>query len=76
MDVQIHVFLTSALIGSEWSAPRLGRFTSGEKTSGTHSIGGCVGPRTGLDAVEKRKFLTLPGLEIRPLDRAARSQLQ
>jgi hypothetical protein len=33
-----------------------------------------VGPRTGLDDVEKRKFLTLPGLELRPLCRSARSQ--
>jgi hypothetical protein len=33
-----------------------------------------VGPRAGLDVVEKRKFLTLPGLEIRPLGRPARSQ--
>jgi hypothetical protein len=24
----------------------------------------CVGPRTGLDEVEKRKFLPLPGLEL------------
>jgi hypothetical protein len=28
----------------------------------------------GLDDVEERKFLTLPGLEIRPLGRPARSQ--
>jgi hypothetical protein len=25
-----------------------------------------VGPRAGLDDVEKRKFLTLPGLKLRP----------
>jgi hypothetical protein len=25
-----------------------------------------VGPRAGLDNVEKRKFLTVPGLELRP----------
>jgi hypothetical protein len=30
-----------------------------------------MGPRTGLDDVEKRKFFTLPGLELRPLRRAA-----
>jgi hypothetical protein len=28
-----------------------------------------VGPRAGLDSVEKRKFLTLSGLEIRSLGR-------
>jgi hypothetical protein len=33
-----------------------------------------VGPRAGLDDVEKIKFLTLPGLELRPLGRPARSQ--
>jgi hypothetical protein len=33
-----------------------------------------VGPETGLDDVEKRKFLNLPGLELRPLGRPARSQ--
>jgi hypothetical protein len=33
-----------------------------------------VGPRVGLDDVEKRKFLNLSGLELRPLGRPARSQ--
>jgi hypothetical protein len=33
-----------------------------------------VGPRTGMDDVEKRKFLTLPRLEPIPLGRPARSQ--
>jgi hypothetical protein len=33
-----------------------------------------VRPRTGLDDVEKRKFLPPPGLELRPLSRPARSQ--
>jgi hypothetical protein len=44
------------------------------KEPGTHWIRGWVDPRAGLDDVEKRKFLTLPGLELRPLCRAARSQ--
>jgi hypothetical protein len=44
------------------------------KTRGTHWIGGWVDPRAFLDDVEKRKFLTLPGLELRHLDRPARSQ--
>jgi hypothetical protein len=34
-----------------------------------------VDPRAALNDVEKRKFLTLPGLELRPLDHPARSQL-
>jgi hypothetical protein len=33
-----------------------------------------MGPRACLDGVEKRKFLTVPGLELRPLGRPARSQ--
>jgi hypothetical protein len=59
--------------GSEWSASRPDRFTPTERASSTHWIG-WVGPRTGLDDMEKRKFLTLPGLELRPLSRPARSQ--
>jgi hypothetical protein len=31
-----------------------------------------VGPRTGLDDVEKKKFLTLPGLELQPFGRPTR----
>jgi hypothetical protein len=48
VNVQIHVFLTSALVGGEWSASRLGRFTPG-----THWTRGWVGPRAGLDDMEK-----------------------
>jgi hypothetical protein len=33
-----------------------------------------VNPRSGLDDVERRKFLTLPGLELQPLGRPAHSQ--
>jgi hypothetical protein len=32
-------------------------FLSGERATGTHWIGGWVGPRVGLDAVEKRKIV-------------------
>jgi hypothetical protein len=66
VDIQSHIFLTLALVGGEWSASRPGRFTPGERAHGTHWIGG-LGPRAGLDDVEKRKFLTLPGIEHRPL---------
>jgi hypothetical protein len=31
VDVQIHIFLTSALVGDEWSASRPCRFTPGER---------------------------------------------
>jgi hypothetical protein len=46
----------------------------GERAPGTHWLGGWVDPRAGLDDAEKRKFLTLPGLELRPLGRPANSQ--
>jgi hypothetical protein len=46
------------------------------RAPGTNWIEGWVGPRAGLDDVEKRKFLTLPGLELRPFRRPVRSQLQ
>jgi hypothetical protein len=74
VDVYIHTFLTSALAGGEWSASLPGRFTPGGRAPGTHWIGGWVDPRAGLDDVKKRKFLTLPGPELRPLGRPARSQ--
>jgi hypothetical protein len=57
--VEIHVFLTSALAGGEWSASR-----PGPSIPGTHWIGVWMGLIAGLDDVEKREFLTLPGLEL------------
>jgi hypothetical protein len=75
VDVQIHVFLTSALAGSEWSASCSGNLTPRERVPDTHWIGSFVDPREGLNDVEKRKFFAIPGLEHRPLGRPARSQL-
>jgi hypothetical protein len=43
------------------------RFTPDERAPGTHWIGGWVDSTAGLDDMEKLKFLTLPGLELRPL---------
>jgi hypothetical protein len=45
-----------ALDGDELSASRTFCFTPGDTTPSTHCIGGWVGPRSGLDATEKRKF--------------------
>jgi hypothetical protein len=70
----VDVFLTSALVGSEWSVSRPGRFTTGERVPGTHWIGGWVGPAAGMDEVEERKFLILPGSELRPICRPVRRQ--
>jgi hypothetical protein len=74
VPVYIHIFLTSALVGGEWSDSRPCRFTPGERAPGTHWIGGWMDPRAGLNDVEKRKFFTLPGLEVQPLGRQDRSQ--
>jgi hypothetical protein len=74
VDVQSHIFMTLALVEGEWPASHLGRFRPGERGPGTHSVGGWVDPRADLDNVEKRKILTLPGLELRPLGHPAHSQ--
>jgi hypothetical protein len=73
VDVYIHIFLASILVGGEWSVSRPDRFNPGERDLGTHLIGGWVGPRAGLDDMKKKEFFTLPGLELRPLGRPARS---
>jgi hypothetical protein len=44
VDVWIHVFLTSALDGGDWSASRPGRFIPGERPPFTHWIGGAPEP--------------------------------
>jgi hypothetical protein len=51
VDVFTHIFLTSALVGGQWSASRPGRFTPGERAPATHLIGGWVGPRAGSDDI-------------------------
>jgi hypothetical protein len=44
------------------------------KIPGTQWIGDRVGPRIGLEDVERRKVLPLQGLELRTLGRPTRSQ--
>jgi hypothetical protein len=53
MEIQFRTFLITALDGSEWIASCHGCFTARERAPGTHCIGVWVGPRGGLDAVEK-----------------------
>jgi hypothetical protein len=72
MDVQIHIFLTSALVRGGWSVSHPCCFTP--KLPGTQSTGGWVGHRAGLDDLEKRKFLPLQRLELQTLGRPAYSQ--
>jgi hypothetical protein len=72
--LQIHIFLTLVLAGVNSQLHALAALYLGDKAPSTHWIGGWVGTRAGLDDVEKRIFLTLPGLELRHLGRPARSQ--
>jgi hypothetical protein len=50
------------------------RLTLEERAPSTHWIGGWVDPSACLDEAKKRKFLTLPGLEPRPLGHVALRQ--
>jgi len=56
MEVQIDVFLNSALDGGEWSASRPSHISPGERNPGSHWIEGWVVFRAGVGAVAKRKF--------------------
>jgi hypothetical protein len=51
-EAYINFFFPSALVGGEWSASRLCRFTQGKKPR-THWMRCWVDPRTGLDNMEK-----------------------
>jgi hypothetical protein len=53
VGAQIHVFLTSALVGGEWSASRHCRFIPREKAPGNLWIGSWLGPTAGLDDMAK-----------------------
>jgi hypothetical protein len=65
VEVYLQAFLTSALDGGECSASCPGRFTPRERATGTHWIGGCVGPqsRSGHNGEEKISQ-PLPRIEI------------
>lgn len=67
-------FLRSALDRGELLASRPARFTPREKAPGNRGMGGRVGPKDGLDAVEKRK-ITLPYKESNPYRLAHSSSL-
>jgi hypothetical protein len=53
VGVEVHVFLTKAIVESEWLASHRGHLTYG-KVPGTHWIGGWVDFKVGLDAEGKR----------------------
>jgi hypothetical protein len=58
-------YFTSILDGGEWSASRPFRFTPREIAPRAHWIGGWVGPRVDLDAVEKGQILPLSRIKPR-----------
>jgi hypothetical protein len=53
VEVSTKVFLTSALVGVDWSTSLSGRFTRWEIAPVTQWIGGWVDSRGGLDGMEK-----------------------
>jgi hypothetical protein len=63
VEVELHMFLTSALDGGEWWASRPGRFTPGERAPVAHLIKAWVDPRGDLLAGVKKKCLQPPGIE-------------
>jgi hypothetical protein len=65
--------MTTAVGGAsgQFQAPVV--LPSGVRAPGIHWMGGLVDFGAGLDDVEKRKFLTLPGLELRHLGRPGRN---
>jgi hypothetical protein len=74
VEVQIRVILTSIPVRGEWSVSRPCRFTPRETATGTPMTGSWVRYTSDLDDMEKWKFLTRPGLELRPVGHPARSQ--
>jgi hypothetical protein len=67
VEVEIHLFFTSAIVGGEWLASRPGRFTTGERARDTHWVGDLVGSRAGLDVVKGRNILSIAGLKLRSI---------
>jgi hypothetical protein len=64
LDVYIQIFLTSALVGGEGPASRSDRFFTRKEPLVSNGYEARLAPEPGLDGLEKRKFLTLPGLEL------------
>jgi hypothetical protein len=64
-SVKVQGQLYILLDGGEWSTSRPGRFTPGKRNPGIRCIGGWVGPKASLEAVEKRKILS-PSRELNP----------
>jgi hypothetical protein len=65
IDVQIHVFLTSALDRIQRSDPDSNGSNIQGKSPDTEHRGHRMGPRAGLDVTKSKNFLNLRGLELR-----------
>jgi hypothetical protein len=63
-DAILHVFLTSALVGSELLSSRRTCFTTRESVPATYYIQIWLDPRVRLYGMKKLIFLTLTGLEL------------
>jgi hypothetical protein len=59
--VQIHIFLTSALVRGEWPASRPGRVTPWEITRSAHWRGGLVGPHSRSGPHGEMRIVVLTG---------------
>jgi hypothetical protein len=64
MGYWIHVFLNSALVGSECSYSRPCCFTSARRASDAHQIRGWGGHKTSLDNVERGKIVWMTHVHI------------
>lgn len=56
--------LNSEVDGTEWVGLRNGRFTARERVPGFYSTGGFLGPRVGVDGLDKGKSFARNGKEI------------
>jgi hypothetical protein len=61
VDVYLHALLTSALYEADFLVSRLGRIILEKIATGTHWMGGWVGPKSSLDAVGKLKISSHSG---------------
>lgn len=55
MGIYVHLLLSLALGGSEWSASYPNHLTPRERSPNTHLIGGWVSPRFGLDFLWRKR---------------------
>jgi hypothetical protein len=74
-QLKVDVFLTSALVEVQWSASRSGCFIMWERAPPPYPlVRRLLGPRVGVDKMEKLRFLTVSGFELCPFSHPASSQ--